>query len=249
MAIVNEVIVTGRVKRRLIDQAAKLWQRLSYWTKASDVEFDDGKTAEQKLGDINGITSDFFIDNEKIAASSLLTNKAYKRFNEFTDDGKITRLLIGDDGKPYIEYKAGADTVLKKLGNIEISGNTVDVLARIKGKTPWNYEAYPRDPYETYGITINQNHINNDYKFYVMNVSVAGSFETTVSEIATMKTGKNAILIQYDSTSAGSINPGHPEYSCTMVTATYIIPPQEIGTVLNATIKGAFTFNIFGVKQ
>ncbi len=50
---VNEVIVTGRVKRRLIDKTAKLWQRLSYWTKASDVEFNDGKDAETKLGDIN----------------------------------------------------------------------------------------------------------------------------------------------------------------------------------------------------
>lgn len=49
MAIVNEIIVTGRVKRRLIDKAAKLWQKISYWTKASDVEFDDGKTAEEKV--------------------------------------------------------------------------------------------------------------------------------------------------------------------------------------------------------
>lgn len=47
---VNEVVVTGRKKRRLIDKQAKLWQRISEWTKASDIEFDDGQTAEEKLG-------------------------------------------------------------------------------------------------------------------------------------------------------------------------------------------------------
>lgn len=75
MAIVNEIIVTGRVKRRLIDKAAKLWQKISYWTKASDVEFDDGKTAEEKVGDINGITSDFTVGQDDIAASSFITKK------------------------------------------------------------------------------------------------------------------------------------------------------------------------------
>ena len=128
MAIVNEVIVTGRVKRRLIDQAAKLWQRLSYWTKASDVEFDDGKTAEEKIGNINGITSDFSLDDESICASVSMAHRAHERFNEFTDGGRIVSINIGDDGKPYIVYKDGADTVLKKLGEPEIttSSHTLD---------------------------------------------------------------------------------------------------------------------------
>lgn len=116
---INEKIVTGRKFRRLIDKDSKLWQLISWWTKASDVEFDDGKTAEQKLGNINGITSDFLINDESVAASSNLANRAYERFNEFTDDGKISRIIIGEDGKPYIEYKDGADTVLKKLGDVD----------------------------------------------------------------------------------------------------------------------------------
>lgn len=119
--VVNEVIVTGRKKRRLIDKAAKLWQRISYWTKACDVEFDDGKTAQEKVGNINGITSDFKIHDESISASSVLTHSAYNRFNEFTDNGRIRKIIIGKDGKPYIEYKDGADTVLKKLGEPEIT--------------------------------------------------------------------------------------------------------------------------------
>ena len=118
---INEQIITGRKYRRLIDKATKLWQRISWWTKASDVEFDDGKNAEQKLGNINGITSDFFINDESIAASSNLTNRAYTRFNEFTDNGRVKGIIIGEDGNPYIEYcdEDGADTVLKKLGSVD----------------------------------------------------------------------------------------------------------------------------------
>jgi len=55
---VNETIVTGRKLRKLINEANKLWQRISIWTKASDVEFDDGQTAETKMGAIKGITAD-----------------------------------------------------------------------------------------------------------------------------------------------------------------------------------------------
>jgi len=53
---VNETIVTGRKFRKLIDEVNKIWQRISFWTKACDVEFDDGENAESK---INGIIDRF----------------------------------------------------------------------------------------------------------------------------------------------------------------------------------------------
>lgn len=61
---INEQIVTGRKWRILVDEASKLWQRISIWTKASDVEFDDGNTAEDKMGAISGITSDLNGESE-----------------------------------------------------------------------------------------------------------------------------------------------------------------------------------------
>ncbi|MCI8418469.1 MAG: hypothetical protein HFI33_13425 [Lachnospiraceae bacterium] len=67
---INEQIVTGRKFRKLMDEANKIWQRISFWTKASDVEFNDGKNAETKLGAINGITSDLNCDDPTIAASA-----------------------------------------------------------------------------------------------------------------------------------------------------------------------------------
>ncbi len=51
---INETIVTGRKFRKLTEEATKQWQRFSFWTKASDVEFDDGNTLEDKIVNING---------------------------------------------------------------------------------------------------------------------------------------------------------------------------------------------------
>ena len=67
---VNEEIVTGRKFRKLIDEATKLWQRISFWTKACDVEFDDGMTAETKMGAMNGITSSLVAESNNIALSA-----------------------------------------------------------------------------------------------------------------------------------------------------------------------------------
>lgn len=53
---INETIVTGRKFRKLVDESTKLWQRISFWTKASDVEFDDGKTAQEKLGSLRFVS-------------------------------------------------------------------------------------------------------------------------------------------------------------------------------------------------
>lgn len=80
---VNEQIVTGRKFRKLIDEANKLWQRISFWTKASDVEFNDGKNAETKFGAINGVTDSLTSTASNIAASA----KAVKTLND-----KVTQL-------------------------------------------------------------------------------------------------------------------------------------------------------------
>lgn len=104
---VNEQIVTGRKFRKLVDEATKLWQRISFWTKASDVEFDDGSTAETKMGAINGITDSLASTSSNIAASakalSQLNNNLTSRPQWITDStGKITG---------YKTTAGGADTV------------------------------------------------------------------------------------------------------------------------------------------
>ena len=80
---VNEQIVTGRKFRKLVDGAAKLWERISFWKKASDVEFDDGNNFEIKLGAINGITDSLTSTSSNVVASAA----AIKTLND-----KITAL-------------------------------------------------------------------------------------------------------------------------------------------------------------
>ena len=67
---INEQIVTGRKFRKLIDEANKLWQRISFWTKASDVEFDDGSILQDKLGAISGVTSSLNATSTNMALSA-----------------------------------------------------------------------------------------------------------------------------------------------------------------------------------
>ena len=81
---INEQIVTGRKFRRLKNEETKLWERLSIWKKAVDVEFNDGKNAQTKVVAINGITDSLTSTSSNIVASA----KAVKTLND-----KITALM------------------------------------------------------------------------------------------------------------------------------------------------------------
>lgn len=86
---INETTVTGRVHRVLLDKAQKLWQKTSFWTKGSDVECDDGNTAENKIGAIKGITTDVNTTEPGYAADMTTVAQLYSdmsvRYNPLTD--------------------------------------------------------------------------------------------------------------------------------------------------------------------
>lgn len=90
---VNEQIVTGRKFRKLLDEATKLWQRISFWTKATDVEFDDGQTAESKMGAIKGITTDLNVTETGYAADATMLTQLYSEIDFKT-------LLVGQQVRP-----------------------------------------------------------------------------------------------------------------------------------------------------
>lgn len=70
MATINETISKGNKYRRLKDATSKIWQRISFWTAASDVEFENGSTLEESMGDIKGITDDLTSNSSDVAASA-----------------------------------------------------------------------------------------------------------------------------------------------------------------------------------
>ncbi len=111
---VNETIVTGRKFRKCIDAATKAWQRISFWTKSSDVEFEDGKNAETKLGAIDGITDSLEDTSSRMAASA----KAVSTLNNNLGGCQLTQ-----EGEDF--YIVGADSVRKKLGSTTIKSQTL----------------------------------------------------------------------------------------------------------------------------
>ena len=125
---IKETIVTGRKFRKLVDETNKLWQRISFWHKASDCEFEDGKTAETKLGAINGITDSLVSTSSNIAASA----KAVSKLN-----GNLGGYSFGEtaDGEPGYR-KPGADTVIPFNKNVTIKNLGAIATYDVKTLTP-----------------------------------------------------------------------------------------------------------------
>ena len=63
-------ILTGfkKVKNYILTSSG--YQLLSRWTSSQTVEFDDGKTAQAKLGEINGIAKTY-VDMKKATDNSM----------------------------------------------------------------------------------------------------------------------------------------------------------------------------------
>ncbi len=125
---VNETIVTGRKFRKCIDAATKAWQRISFWTKSSDVEFEDGKNAETKLGAIDGITDSLEDTSSRLAASA----KAVSTLNN-----NLGGLSFGIDGDGnYGYYRADGSLIPFKSTSIyylgtALSFNIKDLLPNV----------------------------------------------------------------------------------------------------------------------
>lgn len=68
-------IVSGYKKFKKYILTSSGFQLVSHWTKANTLEFDDGKTAQAKLGAIDGISSSRESNSDKIAASTALVSE------------------------------------------------------------------------------------------------------------------------------------------------------------------------------
>lgn len=84
MATVEEIKITGR-KYRVWDAVNNIWKRVSYWTKASDVEFDDGSNAEDKITQLESTVT------EDIAEMSSNIDR------DFIKKQQLTFVLSGND--------------------------------------------------------------------------------------------------------------------------------------------------------
>lgn len=104
---INETIATGRKFRKLIDEVNKIWQRISFWTKAEDVEFNDGSTAEIKIGAINGVTDSLTSTASNVAASAAAVKALNDKVTELSSNIRAIDLGTGTsfDVTKYAGYK------------------------------------------------------------------------------------------------------------------------------------------------
>lgn len=97
----------GHFWNRCIDAVNNLFETYSFWTHAKDVEFDDGEVAQNKVGAINGITSDLTCEDESIAVSAKAVNDSLGGFSFQTVDGK--KQVSTDGGETWSNFSGGAE--------------------------------------------------------------------------------------------------------------------------------------------
>ena len=127
---INETILKNRKYRHCIDSTPgnKRWNRYSFWTHASDVEFNDGRNLQDKLGSFKGVTTNenqtagyaadvTLVKSVKNSLSQLITSLTNLVNGINTRLGGL-RFYEDSNGK----WVVGADSVPKKLGSGGLDG-------------------------------------------------------------------------------------------------------------------------------
>lgn len=110
--------------RKIDDETYKLQ---SEWTSSDTVEFSDGKTAQEKLGDINGITSSLTTNRNDITASAASV-KFLQDTKQNSTIGTKNRVLISD-GNGKINVSSITTTLLNFLSGLNSNVQTqLDIL-------------------------------------------------------------------------------------------------------------------------
>lgn len=118
---VSEKKVTGKFYR-IWSTADKLWHRISFWTHANDVEFNDGKTAQTKVGAIKGITTSTNTAETGYAADATTVTTLNQSVTELNQSLGNLKTDLNLNGLSNIKIDAG--TVVKEVK----SGNNSFVL-------------------------------------------------------------------------------------------------------------------------
>lgn len=180
-----ENIVTGRKYRILTDAAQQLWDRVSFWSKASDTEYNDGKDAETKNGAINGITSDVNGEATDVAAS-------IKVVHDLNDS--LGGLKFAQDGEGNWGFiPSGADAV------IPFSGTPVPlILYYVSGtNTSQGYDYIAKSHFSgVSNITIDNDFINITNKILTAkrNIMLTYANHTNTAENVVIKRGNTHTL-------------------------------------------------------
>lgn len=153
------------------------YQLLSRWTSSQTVEFDDGKTAQTKLGDINGIAKTY-IDMQKttdssVAASAKAVMEGLSNISDLTNVS--AKNVTFDNSNTGLSAKNAQEAItevngkLMRMINLAFTTDNMGEYIIVQKIIPIfmttnNSEYYPKFEFYNY---------NNDIKVRVTNFSSA----------------------------------------------------------------------------
>lgn len=106
--MVNETIKDGQYYRRCIDKLNAKWERISFWHKASDCEFNNGIRLEDKYREYNNVT---------VSADDFVSDATY---GSFKFRAQIPLDGVTEDHSPDVRF-SGTDANGKVLGKFSES--------------------------------------------------------------------------------------------------------------------------------
>lgn len=144
---INETISKGNKYRRLKDAANKVWQRISFWTAASDVEFDNGTTLQNSLGSVTGITDSLTSTSSTVAASAAAVASLNSKITSFQDG--VTKLYNKMKELGVTPSGTSLDDITNAIGDIYESGRKNSLVYNLGGVTSSNIAGLFPDSYKT----------------------------------------------------------------------------------------------------
>ena len=92
----TENIVTGKKYRILKDATNKIWDVISFWTKASDVYNNNNQNLQTTVGGITGISSSLTSTSSSIAASANAVKQLNDKITQLNSDIGVSKITYFD---------------------------------------------------------------------------------------------------------------------------------------------------------
>lgn len=123
--------ILGRDYKVLADNTvgAFIWNRLSFWTHAQDVEFNDGETAQGKVGNIHGITTSTSVTATGYAADASVVSALNKKVSQYVSAtlaaGATTLTFTNSSFNSNTHFEVWTSVWGVDPTNLELSGTTL----------------------------------------------------------------------------------------------------------------------------
>lgn len=108
---------------------AFIWNRLSFWTHSSDVEFEDGETAQEKVGNIHGITTSTSVTATGYAADASVVSALNKKVSQYVSAtlaaGATTLTFTNSSFNSNTHFEVWTSVWGVDPTNLELSGTTL----------------------------------------------------------------------------------------------------------------------------